>query len=87
MSTFTAQILTPEGTLYEGEVTGVKMPGSQGSFEVKANHAPIVSTLDEGEVLVRKADGDTNYTISGGFVEVAKNKLTLLAESVIEQEV
>ncbi|MEX0610103.1 MAG: ATP synthase F1 subunit epsilon [Balneolaceae bacterium] len=82
MSTFTAQILTPEGSLFEGEVTGVKMPGSLGSFEVKAHHAPIVSTLDEGTVLVRKADGDASYNISGGFVEVNNNKLTLLAESV-----
>jgi F-type H+-transporting ATPase subunit epsilon len=85
MSTFTAQILTPEGSLFEGEVTGVQMPGSLGSFEVKANHAPIVSTLDKGNVLVRKSDGDVNYVISGGFVEVAKNKLTLLAESVVEE--
>lgn len=85
MSTFQAQILTPEGSLFEGEVTGVQMPGSMGSFEVKANHAPIVSTLDQGTVLVRKIDGNTNYSISGGFVEVNNNKLTLLAESVMEE--
>ncbi|MFV1885280.1 MAG: ATP synthase F1 subunit epsilon [Balneola sp.] len=84
MSTFKAQILTPNGSLFEGDVTGVQMPGVMGSFEVKANHAPIVSALDEGIVLVRKTDGDVNYNISGGFVEVAKNKLTLLAESVVE---
>ena len=85
MSTFIAQILTPEGSLFEGDVTGVKMPGTEGSFEVKANHAPIVSTLEEGDVLVRKSEGETNYKISGGFVEVAENKLTLLAESVIKE--
>ena len=85
MSTFIAQILTPEGSLFEGDVTGVKMPGTEGSFEVKANHAPIVSTLEEGDVLVRKSEGETNYKIFGGFVEVAENKLTLLAESVIEE--
>lgn len=85
MSTFKAQILTPEGSLFEGEVSGVQMPGVMGSFEVKANHAPIVSALDEGTVLVRKTDGDASYNISGGFVEVAKNKLTLLAESVVEE--
>ncbi|SMO67556.1 ATP synthase F1 subunit epsilon [Gracilimonas mengyeensis] len=85
MSKFNAQILTPEGSLYEGEVSGVKLPGTLGSFEVKANHAPIVSTLEKGEVLVRKATGgDTTFTISGGFVEVNNNKLTLLAESVEE---
>ena len=85
MSTFIAQILTPEGSLFEGDVTGVKMPGTMGSFEVKANHAPLVSTLEEGDVLVRRSEGETNYKISGGFVEVAENKLTLLAESVIKE--
>jgi len=85
MAGFQAQILTPNGSLFEGEVTGVQMPGVMGSFEVKANHAPIVSALEKGNVLVRKSDGDVNYTISGGFVEVAKNKLTLLAESVVEE--
>ena len=85
MSTFIAQILTPEGSLFEGDVTGVKMPGTMGSFEVKANHAPLVSTLEEGDVLVRISEGETNYKISGGFVEVAENKLTLLAESVIKE--
>ncbi len=84
MNTFNAQILTPNGSLFDGEVSGVKLPGSQGSFEVKYNHAPIVSTLEKGNVLVRKADGDTTYAISGGFVEVNNNKLTLLAESVEE---
>ena len=82
MSTFKAQILTPEGTLFDGDVTGVKMPGSQGSFEVKANHAAIVSTLEKGDVLIRTSEKETSYTISGGFVEVASNKLTLIAESV-----
>lgn len=85
MAVFKAQILTPNGSLFEGEVTGVQMPGVMGRFEVKANHAPIVSTLEKGIVLVRKTDGDVNYTISGGFVEVNKNKLTLLAESVAEE--
>ncbi|MFN1834064.1 hypothetical protein AB2B38_002280 [Balneola sp. MJW-20] len=86
MSTFKAQILTPDGSLFEGDVTGVQMPGSQGSFEVKANHAPIVSTLEQGDVLVRMAEGDRTYEISGGFVEVNNNLLTLLAESVVLED-
>lgn len=84
MSTFKAQILTPNGSLFDGEVTGVQMPGTLGSFEVKNNHAPIVSSLEKGEVLVRRGDGDLVFKISGGFVEVNNNELTLLAESVVE---
>ncbi|MBO6534995.1 MAG: ATP synthase F1 subunit epsilon [Balneolaceae bacterium] len=86
MAGFQAQILTPNGSLFEGEVTGVQMPGVMGSFEVKANHAPIVSALEKGKVLIRQGSEEINVTISSGFVEVANNKLTLLAESVITEE-
>ena len=44
------EILTPEHNLYKGEVTHVELPGSNGSFGVLDNHAPLVSGLDEGEV-------------------------------------
>ncbi len=86
MAGFQAQILTPNGSLFEGEVTGVQMPGVMGSFEVKANHAPIVSALEKGKVLIRQGSEEINVIISSGFVEVANNKLTLLAESVITEE-
>lgn len=82
MNSFQAQILTPDGSLFDGDVTGVQMPGVQGSFEVKTLHADIISTLEIGHILVRKADGNRQYfSVSGGFVEVHDNKLTLLAEA------
>src|SRR5699024_3342322 len=82
MNSFKAQILTPEGALFDAEVVGVQLPGTMGSFEVKSLHADIISTLEVGRILVRKADGDDLiFAISGGFVEVYDNKLTLLAEA------
>lgn len=82
MNSFKAQILTPEGTLFDGEVTGVKLPGTLGSFEVKTMHANIMSTLEVGEVIVRKSTGEEEqYAITGGFVEVVDNTLNLLAEA------
>lgn len=82
MNSFQAQILTPEGTLFDGDVNGVQVPGVEGSFEVKTLHADIISTLDIGHILVRKSDGNNQYyAVSGGFVEVHSNKLTLLAEA------
>jgi len=82
MNSFKAQILTPEGTIFDDEVTGVKLPGTMGSFEVKTLHANIISTLEIGEVLVRKATGEElHYAITGGLVEVVDNKLKLLAEA------
>lgn len=82
MNSFQAQILTPEGTLFDGDVTGVQVPGVQGSFEVKTLHADIISTLEIGQILIRKIDGTRQYfAVSGGFIEVHDNKLTLLAEA------
>ncbi|MGM0588867.1 MAG: ATP synthase F1 subunit epsilon [Bacteroidota bacterium] len=82
MNTFEAQILTPNGSLFDDEVVGVQVPGAQGGFEVKVNHASIVSALDIGRVRVRRSDNSEElFAVSGGFVEVNDNKLTLLAES------
>lgn len=82
MNSFQAQILTPEGSLFDGDVTGVKVPGTLGSFEVKTLHADIISSLEIGEIMVRKTDkSDVYFSVSGGFVEVHDSKLTLLAEA------
>ena len=77
-----AQILTPEGALFDGEVTGVRMPGAEGSFEVKPMHAPLISTLQPGLIVVRKTDGqELKFAVSGGLAEVHNNMLNLLAEA------
>jgi len=81
-ATFHAQILTPEGKLFDGEVFGVQVPGSAGSFEMRADHAPIISTLEIGRVRITTGDGnEINIAISGGFVEMNNNQLALLAEA------
>ena len=82
MNSFKAQILTPEGSIFDDEVSGVKVPGEMGSFEVKTLHANIISSLEVGDILVRKATGEEQYfAVTGGFVEVVDSKLTLLAEA------
>jgi len=82
MTSFRAQILTPEGCLFDDEVTGVRVPGEMGSFEIKTLHANIISTLEIGEILVRMATGEEKQiAVTGGFVEMVDNKLTLLAEA------
>ncbi len=87
MNSFKAQILTPDGPVFEGEVIGVLMPGTLGSFEVLYNHANLMSTLDVGSTTVRKDENSTEiFAISGGFVEVSDNKLILLAEAAERAE-
>ena len=79
----TLDIITPEKKVYSGEVSLVQVPGTKGSFQILTNHAPIISTLQKGEVrVVDNNNTDTTFNISGGIVEVNKNVITILAEQV-----
>lgn len=74
-------VLTPDGAKYEGSINGVVMPGVLGSFEVRKNHAPIVSTLEIGVVRVKTDNEEIKMAISGGTAEVNANKVVLVVES------
>jgi F-type H+-transporting ATPase subunit epsilon len=76
------EIITPEKKLFSGEVKLVKVPGSKGSFEILKNHAPIISTLEQGTIKILSPEGsETFFTIGGGVVEAKENKIIILAES------
>lgn len=84
--TFKAQLLTPDGSKFDGEVKSVTMPGVNGSFQILFNHAPIVSALDIGRIkLVDADDHEFLYAVTGGFVEMNDNLLTILAEKAEEK--
>jgi F-type H+-transporting ATPase subunit epsilon len=75
------QIITPDKTVYAGEVTLVQLPGLDGSFEILNNHAPIISALKAGAVKVKTTDEQILFfDILGGIVEVLNNKVMILAE-------
>jgi len=78
-------ILSPEKEVYKGEVKSVKVPGSSGGFEILKNHAAIVSSLNPGLVRLTDMDGkEITFQISGGFVEVLNNEISLLVSGVKE---
>ena len=64
------EIITLEKVLFEGEVDSVKLPGTKGSFEALNNHAAIISTLDEGNIVVKQGTEKTNFEIKSGIVEI-----------------
>ncbi len=75
------EIITPDTTIYEGEVTLAQLPGIDGSFEVLNNHAPMIAALKKGKVKVIDAKKNTLFfDVNGGVLEVLKNKLLVLAE-------
>lgn len=74
------QIISPEKVIYNGEVESLKVPGTQGSFEILDNHAPIISSLAKGEVEYKGKKENGKLSITGGFVEVKKNDISLCVE-------
>jgi len=77
------EIITPDKKIFEGDIKSVRVPGKKGSFQVLKDHAPIISTLENGTVImVDQAGAETRYEINGGVIEVRQNRIILLAESV-----
>ena len=75
------EIITPEKQVFSGEVTSVKFPGTTGEFEIQNNHAPIISTLSEGEIRVITSSNNTEkFSINGGVIEMQNNKIIVLAD-------
>lgn len=89
------EIVTPEATLYSGEVTSVAVPGVDGEFQMLDNHAPIVSILGKGNVKIygnitlgkevadKFTNGSNNETllaINSGTIEMKDNKVIVLAD-------
>lgn len=78
-------IITPGNKVYSGEILSVRVPGKKGSFQVLKDHAPIISTLEKGPVIiVDENHNEIRYEITGGVIEVRKNIIILLADAVIQ---
>lgn len=77
------EIITPEKTVFSGEINLIKVPGSKGSFEVLKNHAPLISTLEKGDIkVITNTDEEKHFSIDGGVIEVRDNKIIVLGEFV-----
>ncbi len=75
------EIITPEKTIYSGEVEMVQLPGIDGLFAILNNHAPMIAALGKGRVKIRRGEKKIEFfEISGGILEVLKNKVLVLAE-------
>jgi F-type H+-transporting ATPase subunit epsilon len=75
------EIITPDKKLYEGNIKSAVFPGSEGSFGVLDNHAPMIATLKAGKVeLTEETNNKLDFAIKGGVLEVLRNKVIVLAE-------
>ena len=82
------EILTPEHKVFSGDVYGIQLPGTHGSFEILEKHAPLVSALGAGNVKVlndKSGNNTTSYQVNGGFIEVLNNKVVVLVEGASQK--
>lgn len=74
------EIITPEKKLFEGSIKSAIFPGTEGSFGVLNDHAPLIGTLKSGKVeIIDDSNNKLDFDITGGVVEVLKNKVIVLA--------
>lgn len=74
------EILTPEMSLYSGQVELIQLPGTTGSFEILKNHAPMVATLKEGKIKIIDENKKVQYIdIKGGTLQVENNNVLILS--------
>ena len=82
MSELYLEIITPSKIGFKGNVTSVTVPGTNGNFQVLVNHAPIISSLEIGEIKIEEQGNKTvHFATSGGTIEVSNNNIIILAES------
>ena len=84
MNTLKLEIYTPNGVLFNGEVTSVTLPGTIGIFTVMYNHGAIISSLTEGKIKYTIDEKITAIEVLGGFAEVKNNVVTVCLETIIK---
>ena len=80
------EIITAERQVFGDEVDMVVAPGIDGELGILPHHAPLMTMLQPGEILIRKEGADTFLSVTGGFMEVIGNKVTILADACERSE-
>jgi F-type H+-transporting ATPase subunit epsilon len=86
-STYSFRVLSHEAALFEGEVVSVTAPAIEGSVGILAHHAPYLTTLTKGDLIVRVNDDEIHhFVVDGGVLEVSGGEAVLLTENIEEKE-
>ncbi len=86
MNTFNLEIVTPTQVLKKDNISYLRCPGVDGLFGVLSGHRDALIALSLGEIKVSQDNNDIIYATSGGFAEIAGNKVELLVETIEEAE-
>lgn len=80
------ELVSPERLLFSGEVAEVTLPGAEGEMGILAHHAPVMTTLRPGFILIDEDGKESRVFVWGGFAEVNAQGLTVLAEEAVPFE-
>jgi len=86
MDTFKLEVVTPEKLIYSGEVSTVLAWGVEGQLGILPHHAPLMTILQPGDLVIKKGQEEESLTISGGFLEVRPDKVIVLADAFARAE-
>jgi len=87
MATFTFELVSPERVLFSGSVDAVVLPATEGDMTILAGHAPVMTTLKTGFLVITSNPGNgRRVLVRGGFADVNQNGLTVLAERALPEE-
>lgn len=81
MARFKLEIATAERLVYSDDVNMVIAWGTEGQLGILPHHAPLITMLQPGELIIRKDDGESYLAVSGGFLEVRPEKVVILADA------
>lgn len=80
------EIITPEKIIYKDEVNEVIVPTVNGEIAILPNHINLLTQVNPGELIIKKGTGQQFLAITGGFLEVQKNKVSIVAEYAIRAQ-
>lgn len=81
MATFRLEVVTVGGVVFSEDVDMIVAWGSEGQLGILPHHAPLMTMLQPGELLIRKDEGEQYLATSGGFLEVRLDKVVILADA------
>ena len=79
----TFELVSPEKKLASTEAEAVTIPGIAGDMTAMANHAPFLTTMRPGYLVVRNGSSEDRYFVTGGFAEISDNVISVLAEEAV----
>ncbi|MGE0351843.1 MAG: ATP synthase F1 subunit epsilon [Gemmatimonadales bacterium] len=75
-------VISPDASMFDGEADAVTAPAYDGQVGILPNHAPFMTLLGRGPLVVRRGATETRFSVSGGFLQVVNNTVRVVAEQV-----